>query len=572
MSVNAIPVTVPEEYNWNKAASRDVGKMDTEWQKVQRGIRAAYYPIAPDEDGVTNPWYPYGDIRRYGAEPWPADSTDAIQAALNFAGQSSNRLGIFIPEGSWGFTQVAVKNGITIRGEGPGGYSSLDSGGQYGSELRQIAGTNLSGFIFVGNSTPGSQYVSPLEISNMMLTGDTSASAGSAIDFITANGTHCTISEQVHLFNLVLRGWKDNGINFRLGALPLHVRDVELLFNGGYGIKYVADSTKTQAVQFDNISGDGNLSGLIYCESVSSYGSVLFTNIKAEKRVNSDYGSVAGQENVIILHNCDKAAVAVVGCTSISSVPDGGVFEAPGAVIKITGTTTPRLTWADVAVRVRPGDTGSPYTVNDTVNTKTVAVGVPNGAIGDDMGWAEVQATGNAFWRNFGGAIRRTSSLASPESIIEGVTPALVHWETDQAADTKGWMFGPSGGELIRRTLNDDGTTGTIFERATRSGSVPAQLRWVAVDVGPVTAGKGFFCAEGSNAKMGTATLVGGTVTVSTTAVTATSRIFLTIQTNGGTVGTPYISARVAATSFTITSTSGTDTSTLAWILIEPAT
>jgi hypothetical protein len=75
---------------------------------------------------------------------------------------------------------------------------------------------------------------------------------------------------------------------------------------------------------------------------------------------------------------------------------------------------------------------------------------------------------------------------------------------------------------------------------------------------------------EGSNAKMGTATLVAGTVTVNTTAVTASSRIFLTAQNTGGTAGALRVSARVNGTSFTITSTSGTDTSSVAWLIIEP--
>src|SRR5690606_31196463 len=67
---------------------------------------------------------------------------------------------------------------------------------------------------------------------------------------------------------------------------------------------------------------------------------------------------------------------------------------------------------------------------------------------------------------------------------------------------------------------------------------------------------------EGSNKTMGIATLSSGTVTVNTTAVTANSRIFLTV--NGGTltnVGTPYVSARSAGTSFTITSTNASDAS-----------
>lgn len=76
---------------------------------------------------------------------------------------------------------------------------------------------------------------------------------------------------------------------------------------------------------------------------------------------------------------------------------------------------------------------------------------------------------------------------------------------------------------------------------------------------------------EGSNARMGTATLVAGTVTVNTTAVTANSRIFLTAQTSGAAPGALRISARTAGTSFTITSTNAGDTSAVAWVIIEPA-
>lgn len=69
---------------------------------------------------------------------------------------------------------------------------------------------------------------------------------------------------------------------------------------------------------------------------------------------------------------------------------------------------------------------------------------------------------------------------------------------------------------------------------------------------------------------MGTATLVAGTKVVATTSVTANSRIFLTVQTQAGGVGKVYVSARTAGTSFTITSTNATETSTVAWVIIEP--
>jgi hypothetical protein len=85
------------------------------------------------------------------------------------------------------------------------------------------------------------------------------------------------------------------------------------------------------------------------------------------------------------------------------------------------------------------------------------------------------------------------------------------------------------------------------------------------------TAGRGVNIKEGSNARMGASTLVAGTVTVNTTAVTASSRIMLTGQDSSGTHGELTISARVAGTSFTITSSSATDTRSVAWILFEPA-
>ena len=87
------------------------------------------------------------------------------------------------------------------------------------------------------------------------------------------------------------------------------------------------------------------------------------------------------------------------------------------------------------------------------------------------------------------------------------------------------------------------------------------------------TAGKGLYVKEGTNATMGVATLVLGTVVVSTTKVTANSRIFLMHQ-NLGTITVPVgvaVSARTAGTSFTILSANLSDTSSIAWMIVEPA-
>lgn len=72
----------------------------------------------------------------------------------------------------------------------------------------------------------------------------------------------------------------------------------------------------------------------------------------------------------------------------------------------------------------------------------------------------------------------------------------------------------------------------------------------------------------GSNKKLGSAVLVGGTVTVSNTSVSANTRVFLTRSTTGGVLGN-LSTTKINATSFTINSDNIADTSTVNWLLIE---
>ena len=75
---------------------------------------------------------------------------------------------------------------------------------------------------------------------------------------------------------------------------------------------------------------------------------------------------------------------------------------------------------------------------------------------------------------------------------------------------------------------------------------------------------------EGSNAWMGTVAVTGNTpVTVNTTAVSAKSRVFLTIQSPGGTPGAVYVGTVTPGVSFTVVSTSPSDSSTAAWHIIN---
>lgn len=104
------------------------------------------------------------------------------------------------------------------------------------------------------------------------------------------------------------------------------------------------------------------------------------------------------------------------------------------------------------------------------------------------------------------------------------------------------------------------------------SVSVTSNISFTGGDFQILTPGKGLDVAEGANARMGLATLSGGTVTVSTTAVAANSRIFLTPQ-DSGTIAVPAalgVSTRTAGASFDITSADAADDRTVAWVILAP--
>jgi hypothetical protein len=114
--------------------------------------------------------------------------------------------------------------------------------------------------------------------------------------------------------------------------------------------------------------------------------------------------------------------------------------------------------------------------------------------------------------------------------------------------------------------------TDFIFRTLQSGTTLTDSVKITGANLHILQAGGGLYVKEGTNATMGVATLVAGTVTVSTTKVTANSRIYLSIQ-SLGTVAVPTevaVTARTAGTSFVITSANVTDTSVIAWFIVEP--
>lgn len=186
-----------------------------------------------------------------------------------------------------------------------------------------------------------------------------------------------------------------------------------------------------------------------------------------------------------------------------------------------------------------------------------------------------------------GGLLHVVNTASAPSDhtvIIEGVNATDRAFGMLATGDTQDrhnmtiaglhqWGSGAAGLDtnLYRNAANSLTTDDFLAMNAGQSAGQFSVFGGAANSLNLGTAGGGIAVKEGANARSGTSVLVAGTVTVSNTSVTATSRILLTSQVDGGTPGFLRVSARTAATSFTITSSNVADTSTVAWFIDEPA-
>jgi hypothetical protein len=250
--------------------------------------------------------------------------------------------------------------------------------------------------------------------------------------------------------------------------------------------------------------------------------------------------------------------------TSVSTISGGaGSFTIAGTGLTNGTYTALASTWTYVGTLFELQSVYSGYSLLAGLTTLKVSATVPLGTthIRCVVYCQTALPTGQIYNASLFGVFQAsTANWVAPGASASPIFSATGIYGAGQKAS--GFGIGTAGNDLA--TVGQLPTLTSLNGLSLAGGTMTGSL-----DISG--AGNGLKVAEGSNAKQGVATLSAGTVTVSNTSVTATSRIFLTVQ-SLGTVVVPQalaVTARTAGTSFTITSASITDTSVVAYEIFE---
>jgi len=318
------------------------------------------------------------------------------------------------------------------------------------------------------------------------------------------------------------------GIGTNNPSGPLHVRT-----GAGNTFIFIDNNAATTAQSGINLQGGGTTRANFYFDpTVATYGTngALIVNNVGGSSGNTLLNPTGG--NVGIGNNAIPTSLFSVGSTYQFRVNTNGAIVAATGVTSSGTITFSGLATAGIVTNTALGVLG-------TATTTGIA------------GSSVVLSTSPTLVTPVIGAATGTSLSVSEQltsTIATGTAPLVVSSTTNVA------------------NLNASSLNGASF-------AAPGAI-------GNTTASTGVFTnlsatklniATGANASIGTATLAGGTITVTTTAVATGSIIMVSINTPGGTAG--FISVPSAniinATSFVINSSDAADTSTINWWIVN---
>lgn len=409
---------------------------------------------------------------------------------------------------------TSTVNGVTLTTGGAttsflnaSGAYSTPAGSGSGTVTSIIAGTGLTGGTI---TTTGTIALDVTSVNTW-----TGAQIISTVPF-TISGNQSNAS------------WTTNGTQLSIAAATLN------------------DSTSTGTVAHEAANAIG-------IPTITATSATTFTNYStlyiAGPPVNSTNATITNKWALFVA----SGNVSMAGTLNVSSTVVTGTLLSSGN-FQVGGSTSSANLFASV---------------NNAIN-----------AVNPNAGWQFGGST-NVSFRTMLGTITSNVAVGSNDSYATNMFSASP--VTINNATTSAWLttavFQPlgtvtkTGTGAVTNTatlyINGASAAGTTANYSLYVASGDTQLNNGNLILG--TAGNKINITTGTNASVGKATLSGGTVTVSTTAVTASSLIFLTDATTGAltNIGTPTVGTIVAGTSFVINSSNPLDTSNINWLIIN---
>lgn len=246
-------------------------------------------------------------------------------------------------------------------------------------------------------------------------------------------------------------------------------------------------------------------------------------------------------------------------------------FNAGGA---LSSDTQYKYTNTSVLLEINQDPGGNPNT-SSVLSLGNIIIGGGNDLLQISIGniWTATVGAINDLTDCFHSAVIGRNNVVTglQQGLVVGESNTLTGSTLGSAIMGLGLRPFGTGYETVVGKFNDDTLIlPIIFCVSIGTSNVTRQNGFYVDTNGDATIHRQLKIKEGANKSMGRAVLVGGTLVVANTLVTAASEIFLTSQIDGGTPGFLRVSARVVGTSFTILSSNALDTSTVAWLILGP--
>ena len=471
------------------------------------------------------------------------DDTTAIQTTINLA--ATNGGIVYFPAATYRISATLnIASNVTFLGTG------------FGSVINQVS---TSSDVFVGTD------LSHITFDSLKITGPGS---GTGIGIHLNISTNTTTVRPI-IRNIFIQGMGGDAINISAPVFG-RISDTSAFSCGGWGFNLFGVTALASSMTIIDC----------YANACTSGGYRLFKasacSVIASYSLSNVIGYLVDTSTNIVLNACfgDTCGTGVkVNAGSGNMILGYYSNNNTGIAIQITGSSATAS--IEHAFDNAPNGSATHFIQVDSGSYATL-IGYTNVTSNLFNGTVLTLDNGSTGGMTIPGAVMITNGINSALAVNGTITGQQLISAIGQDTGTSAYRATVTGDTIARYAVGCDGSIswgpGGSSSRDTTLARTGAGILGVTQgSLAVSTAGSGLQIKEGTNAKMGTATLSAGSVTVSTTAVTANSRIFLTGQNSSGTAGALGVTARTAGTSFTITSTSGTDTRLVAWFIVEPA-